>query len=119
MSRAPDPPPTETAAQVGPVDALLRSHRPRLDRAVAQGTGLVGRARRALRRTSSPADRGWYLEQRDFEVLLREAIADLSRHAEAERVARESAERDITAVHVRASTPSTASRRTSGRPPRR
>lgn len=101
MSRAPDPPPAATAACLGPVEALLRSHRPRLDRAVAEGSGLVGRARRALRRTSTPVDRGWYLEQRDFEVLLREAIADISRHAEAERMARESAERDITAVRVR------------------
>lgn len=101
MSRAPDPSPAENGAPLPPVDALLRSHRPRLDRAVAEGTGLVSRARRALRRTATPADRGWYMEQRDFEVLLREAIADISRHAEAEQLAREAAERDVTAVRVR------------------
>lgn len=89
------------SAEPTPVDALLQSHRPRLDRLALRGTGLVGRARRVLRRGATLADRGWYTEQRDFEVLLREAIAHLAREAEAERLARESAERDTSAVRAR------------------
>jgi SAM-dependent methyltransferase len=92
---------TEPTPPLSPVDALLRSHRPRLDRAAAPGAGLLGRARRALRRGSTPVDREWYVEQRDFEVLVREAIADLARRAEAQRLARESTDRELTAVRVR------------------
>jgi O-antigen chain-terminating methyltransferase len=83
------------------VDALLQSVRPRLDRAADPARGRVARLRRVLRRASTPADRGWYLEQRDFEVLLRDAIAHLAIEGQSERLARESAERDITAVRVR------------------
>lgn len=84
-----------------PVDDLLRSHRPRLDRLTIRGTGVVGRVRRVLRRGVTLADRGWYTEQREFEVLLREAIAHLSRQVEGERLARESAERDLAALRIR------------------
>jgi O-antigen chain-terminating methyltransferase len=84
-----------------PVDALLQSVRPRLDRAADPARGPLGRVRRALRRVSTVADRGWYVEQRDFEVLLRDAIAHLAVEGQAERLARESAERDTTAVRLR------------------
>ncbi len=84
-----------------PVDLLLQSSRPHLDRAAGEGSGLLGRARRALRRGITTTDRTWYQEQKDFEVLLRNAIAHLSIEAEGERLAREQAERDTTAVRVR------------------
>ncbi|MGD9572523.1 MAG: class I SAM-dependent methyltransferase [Thermoleophilia bacterium] len=94
MSGGQERPPT-------PVDLLLQSSRPHLDRASSAGTGLLGRARRALRRGITTTDRTWYQEQKDFEVLLRNAIAHLSLEAEGERLAREQAERDTTAVRVR------------------
>jgi SAM-dependent methyltransferase len=90
----PERPPT-------PVDRLLQSVRPRLDRAADPARGRLARLRRTMRRASTPADRGWYLEQRDFEVLLRDAIAYLSLQGQAELLARESAEREVDAARAR------------------
>ena len=72
-----------------PVDELLQSSRPLLDRSAAPADGAVARLRRAARRVGTPASEAWYAEQRAFETRVREAIAHLSRQGEAERAARE------------------------------
>ena len=46
----------------------------------------------ALRAAGTPASEAWYAEQREFETLVREAIAHLARRAQDEQEARESAE---------------------------
>jgi O-antigen chain-terminating methyltransferase len=84
-----------------PVDDLLRSVRPRLDLAADDPHGTVARTRRAARRGVLITEQAWYQEQRDFEVLLREAIAHLARQAVDERAARESAEEQTRALTTR------------------
>jgi O-antigen chain-terminating methyltransferase len=84
-----------------PVDDLLRSVRPRLDLAADDAHGTVARTRRAARRGVLITEQAWYQEQRDFEVLLREAIAHLARQAVDERAARESAEEETRALTAR------------------
>ena len=84
-----------------PVDDLLRSIRPRLDLAADSARGTVARTRRAARRGVLITEEGWYREQRDFEVLLREAIAFLARQAIDEREAREAAEQTLAALSAR------------------
>jgi 2-polyprenyl-3-methyl-5-hydroxy-6-metoxy-1,4-benzoquinol methylase len=93
-----------------PVDDLLQSTRPLLDRAAAPGDGFVGRARRGARRAATAVDEAWYAEQRAFETRVREAIAHLARQGEAERVAREEAEEDVRELqrHIRASEEATS-----------
>jgi O-antigen chain-terminating methyltransferase len=75
-----------------PVDDLLQSTRPLLDRAAGRAEGALGRLRRGGRRAAMTVDPTWYEEQRAFETRVREAIAHLARQAEAERIARELAE---------------------------
>jgi O-antigen chain-terminating methyltransferase len=77
------------APEPTPVDALLQSVRPRLDLAADDPGGAVARTRRAARRGALITKRTWHREQKDFEVLLREAIAHLAREAAGERRARE------------------------------
>lgn len=83
------------------VDHLLRSVRPRLDLAADDAHGTVARTRRAARRGVLITEQAWYQEQRDFEVLLREAIAYLARQAVDERAAREAAEEETRALTAR------------------
>ncbi len=78
--------------EANPVNHLLRSVRPRLDLAADDPGGTVARTRRAARRGVLITEQAWYREQRDFEVLLREAIAYLQRQVVDERAAREAAE---------------------------
>lgn len=77
-------------ASTTPVDALLRTGRPLLDRAAAPpGPGRLGRLRKAAARHLAPSRGGWFEEQREFEQRLRGATADLTGRVESERMARE------------------------------
>lgn len=92
---------TDADPLANPVDHLLRSVRPRLDLAADDPHGTVARTRRAARRGVLITEQAWYQEQRDFEVLLREAIAHLARQAVDERAARELAEEETRALTAR------------------
>ena len=84
-----------------PVDELLRTHRPLLDRAAAPANGRLGRLRRGARRAATATAEDWYQEQRHFETRVREAIAHLARQAEDERRVREAAEDWLRVVAAR------------------
>ena len=90
--------------EANPVNHLLRSVRPRLDLAADDPGGTVARTRRAARRGVLITEQAWYREQRDFEVLLREAIAYLQRQMVDERAAREAAEDALRALGARMDT---------------